>query len=90
MDRSVFSYYQPADTLFAYAKGFLQNNGSQPWMLYLHLMEPHDPYFEHPILTGGVQEYSGVAYGRKEHEHPDPERTADRFEGQCSNISKWC
>lgn len=76
-NRSVYSYYQPADTLFSYAKGFLNNNGSQPWMLYLHLMEPHDPYFEHPVLSGGEQEYSGVAYGRKEHEHPDPNKTAE-------------
>ena len=76
-NRSVYSYYQPADTLFSHAKGFLKNNGSNPWMLYLHLMEPHDPYFEHPILKGGEQEYSGVAYGRKEHEHPDPSKTAE-------------
>ena len=40
-------------------------------------MEPHDPYFEHPILSGGDQEYSGVAYGRKEHEHPEPSKTAE-------------
>jgi arylsulfatase A-like enzyme len=46
-------------------------------MLYLHLMEPHDPYFEHPILKGGKKEYSGIAYGRKEHEHPDPEKTEE-------------
>jgi arylsulfatase A-like enzyme len=32
----------------------------------LHLMEPHDPYFEHP--------YNGVAYGRAEHEVPESDK----------------
>jgi len=70
-NRTVQSYYQPADTLISLSKSFLENNSSDPWMLYLHLMEPHDPYFEHPILKGSGAEYSGLAYGRKEHEHPD-------------------
>jgi arylsulfatase A-like enzyme len=71
-NRSVHTYYQPATTLFSLSESFLENNKDYPWMLYVHLMEPHDPYFAHPVLNGEEGEYSGIAYGRKEHEHPDP------------------
>ncbi|MEC7986629.1 MAG: sulfatase [Myxococcota bacterium] len=70
--RSVYNYYQPATVLFDYAKSFLEKNKNSRWMLYLHLMEPHDPYFAHPVLSGGTEEYSGEAYGRKGNETPDP------------------
>ena len=72
--QNVYAYYQPADILFDHAKDFWKNNGGTPWLLYLHLMEPHDPILH--TLFRGTEEYSGVAYGRKGHENPDPsERT---------------
>ena len=73
--RKVESYYQPANVVFADAQQFITANTDSKWMLYTHLMEPHDPYFEHPIMEGGTADYNGVAYGRAEHEHPDPNDT---------------
>ena len=74
--RIVHNYYQPADVVLGDTKSFIENNKDSRWMIYAHLMEPHDPYFEHPIIDGsGTEEYNGVAYGRAEHEHPDPNDT---------------
>ena len=74
--RTVHNYYQPADVVLSDAKAFISNNAESRWVLYAHLMEPHDPYFEHPIIDGsGSDDYNGVAYGRAEHEHPDPADT---------------
>jgi arylsulfatase A-like enzyme len=71
--RAVETFYQPARTVLADAKGFIEANKDSRWGLFVHLMEPHDPYFEHPVLMGtGDAEYNGVAYGRAEHEKPDP------------------
>ena len=67
--RIVHNYYQPADVVLGDTKTFIENNKDSRWMIYAHLMEPHDPYFEHPIIDGtGTEEYNGVAYGRAEHE----------------------
>ena len=74
--RDVHNYYQPADVVFKDARSFITANNSSRWMLYAHLMEPHDPYFEHPVISGASEaDYNGVAYGRAEHEHPDPNDT---------------
>lgn len=73
--REVHNYYQPADVVFEDVKSFIEANDQSRWMMYAHIMEPHDPYFEHPSLTGSGPEYNGVAYGRAEHEHPDPKDT---------------
>ncbi|TNE86731.1 MAG: hypothetical protein EP330_20725 [Deltaproteobacteria bacterium] len=70
--KHVESFYQPAEVVFADVKTFLEANADGRVALYAHLMEPHDPYFEHPSLAGEGAEYNGVAYGRAEHEHPDP------------------
>ncbi|MBM76225.1 MAG: hypothetical protein CMK59_12550 [Proteobacteria bacterium] len=75
-ERVVEHYYQPASTVFEDSKKFIQANKDSRWMLYAHLMEPHDPYFEHPFLEGtGEAEFNGVAYGRAENENPDPADT---------------
>ncbi len=74
--RIVHNYYQPADVVLDDTKTFIETNKDSRWMIYAHVMEPHDPYFEHPIIDGtGTDEYNGVAYGRAEHENPDPKDT---------------
>jgi arylsulfatase A-like enzyme len=74
--RDVHNYYQPADIVFEDAKSFISANTDSRWLLYTHLMEPHDPYFEHPNINGsGSEEYNGIAYGRAEHERPDVKDT---------------
>jgi arylsulfatase A-like enzyme len=55
-------YYQPADTVLANAKLFIQANQGQRWFTWVHLMEPHDPYFERP--------FNGLGIGRAEMETP--------------------
>jgi len=78
--KHVNSFYQPASTVLADTKAFMDANKGGRWALFTHLMEPHDPYFEHPSLAGSGPEYNGVGYARAEHEHPDPE-LADYLKG---------
>lgn len=69
----VTRFYQPAEVVLADAKGFIEANRGSRWFLGVHLMEPHDPYFEHPYLQGGgPDEFNGVGFARAEVEHPDP------------------
>jgi arylsulfatase A-like enzyme len=63
--KRVEDFYQPANTVLGNAQGFIEANRDANWFLFVHLMEPHDPYFEYPL--------NGKGYGRAEHEHPDPE-----------------
>jgi len=72
-DKVVTHFYQPADHVLGDARQFIQKNEQGRWALFVHLMEPHDPYFEHPSVEGtGVEDYDGVAFARAEYEHPDP------------------
>lgn len=60
--KRVEDYYQPADVVLGNAKRFMSANAAQRWFGFVHLMEPHDPYFERPFTGEGV--------GRAEMEHP--------------------
>ncbi|HMV66912.1 MAG TPA: sulfatase, partial [Myxococcota bacterium] len=72
LGKDVATFYQPADVVLADAKAFLQANKGARTYLGVHLMEPHDPYFEHPYLMGkGDAEFNGVGYARAEHESPE-------------------
>lgn len=62
----VEDFYQPAPTAIAKSQEFVSAQESDRWFLMMHLMEPHDPYFERP--------YNGTAYGRAEHEVPEADR----------------
>jgi len=61
--KDVAEFYQPADVVLANTREFIEAQGDNKWFSFVHLMEPHDPYFEHP--------YNGIGYGRAEHEVPD-------------------
>ncbi len=78
VDRSerVERFYQPARVVFGDALRFVEAHRGKPWSLMAHLMEPHDPYFEHPSirLGEGHPDYNGSAFGRAEVEHPRPEQ----------------
>lgn len=70
--KEVTDFYQPADVVLADAKSFITANKDSRWYLGVHLMEPHDPYFEHPYLEGkGDAKYNGVGFARAEVEKPD-------------------
>ncbi len=62
--RRVEDYYMPAETQLARAEDWVHAQGEDRWFTFVHLMEPHDPWFSHPI--------TGEAYGRAEHPSPDP------------------
>ena len=72
--RRVEDYYQPAESVFVNAKSFVSANreAGNKYLLVVHLMEAHDPYFKHP--------YDGYAVGRAWHPNPDPSE-ADELRG---------
>lgn len=63
--KRVEDYYQPADVVLGNAQSFIGANKAQRWFGFVHLMEPHDPYFERPFTGEGV--------GRAEMESPPAE-----------------
>lgn len=64
----VQEYYQDAATVTAAAKAWLADHPDERFFLFLHYMDPHDPYMEHP--------YSGVGYARASDQNPDPSLAA--------------
>lgn len=69
-------YYQPASAVLGDARRFIDGHRGRRWSLFVHLMEPHDPYFEHPSIAepGSKDDYNGVAFGRAEVERPAPDQ----------------
>lgn len=65
----VESYYAPAEIQLARASEFIAKNLENRFFLFVHLMEPHDPYFAHPV--------TGEAVARAALPSPDPTRTAE-------------
>lgn len=64
-DKKVNHYYQDAKTLNAEVLDWLSKaNDKGRFYMYLHYMEPHDPYFIHP--------YNGVGYARVSMPNPAP------------------
>jgi arylsulfatase A-like enzyme len=57
-------FYQDAAVVNREAMAWLKANRENRFFLFLHYMEPHDPYFEHP--------YSGRGYARASNQNPDP------------------
>jgi arylsulfatase A-like enzyme len=67
--------HQPAPIVLADARAFIEQNRSARWSLLVHLMEPHEPYFEHPYLMGdSTAEYNGIAFGKADDANPDAAR----------------
>ena len=66
--KRIEDYYQPADVVLDNTKTFISANKQQRWFGFVHLMEPHDPYFERPFTGEGV--------GRAEMEFPPKELEA--------------
>jgi arylsulfatase A-like enzyme len=61
----VGDFYQNAETINEVAFDFLDRHSNSRFFLFLHYMDPHDPYFEHP--------YDGTGIARAANQHPDPE-----------------
>jgi len=60
----VGDYYQNAETVNARAFDWLERHADSRFFMFLHYMDPHDPYFRHP--------YDGHAIARVTNDHPDP------------------
>ncbi len=60
----VGDYYQNAETINDVAFDWIDRHQESRFFLFLHYMDPHDPYFEHP--------YDGRAIARVTNDHPDP------------------
>jgi uncharacterized protein (TIRG00374 family) len=60
----VQEYYQDAATVTTAATEWLAAHRGERFFLFLHYMETHDPYMEHP--------YNGVGYARASDQNPDP------------------
>lgn len=61
----VRNYYQPGETVRGEVEGWLANGAERrPFFLFVHFMDPHDPYFVHP--------YNGEGYARVAYPNPSP------------------
>ncbi len=62
----VHNYYAPAETVTADALAWLDGASAKqrPFFLFLHYMDPHDPYFVHP--------FNGEGYARVANPNPQP------------------
>jgi len=60
----VQNFYQEAAVVNSEAMAWLERNKGTRFFLFLHYMDPHDPYFEHP--------YNGRGYARASDQSPDP------------------
>jgi arylsulfatase A-like enzyme len=77
----VENYYQPADVVSKHGLDWLAARDPQrPFFMFLHYMEPHDPYFVHP--------YNGEAYARVANPNPDPS-LADKYRAAYDGAIKF-
>jgi len=60
----VGDFYQSGETVNQVAFDFLDRHVDSRFFLFLHYMDPHDPYFAHP--------YDGTGVARAGNQHPDP------------------
>ncbi len=66
-------YYQDSEVVNEVAFEWLEQRKDERFFLFLHYMDPHDPYFEHP--------YNGNGVARVKMPEPDPE-----LEGELNEL----
>ncbi len=79
----VHNYYQPADVVTAAARGWIdaRRAGEPPFFLFLHYMDPHDPYMVHP--------FNGEGYARVANPNPPADVAAKYralYDGEISYL----
>jgi uncharacterized protein (TIRG00374 family) len=62
-------FYQDSEVVNGVASDWLERHRSSRFFLFLHYMDPHDPYFAHP--------YDGYGIARAANQHPDASRAAE-------------
>ncbi len=78
--KRVEDYYTPAEAQLSRAKAWVSANKAQKNFLFVHLMEPHDPYFTHP--------YDGQGIGRAEFPDPPPD-WSEKLKGLYRGEVQW-
>jgi arylsulfatase A-like enzyme/uncharacterized membrane protein YbhN (UPF0104 family) len=58
-------FYQDSEVVNGVAEGWLDEHADERFFLFLHYMDPHDPYFVHP--------YNGEGVARVSMPEPEPE-----------------
>jgi arylsulfatase A-like enzyme len=53
-----YNYYQDAEVVTAAVAQWVEHNPPLPFFLFIHFMDPHDPYFEIPYNGRGVARVS--------------------------------
>ena len=60
-------FYQDSNVVNETAFDWLERHAADRFFLFLHYMDPHDPYFEHEADGS----YTGIAIARVSNQHPD-------------------
>jgi arylsulfatase A-like enzyme len=79
----VGNFYQEAPVITGRALDWLQANKGTRFFLFLHYMDPHDPYFRHP--------YDGTGYARASDQNPDPSLAStfsDLYDGEVRYLDE--
>ncbi len=77
----VGDFYQDSVRVNEVALDFLERSQQSRFFLFLHYMDPHDPYFAHP--------YDGHAIARVANPHPDPALAAEMqrlYAGEVAHV----
>jgi arylsulfatase A-like enzyme/uncharacterized membrane protein YbhN (UPF0104 family) len=76
-------FYQDSEVVNGVALDWIERVQKERFFLFLHYMDPHDPYFEHP--------YNGVGIARVSMPEPDPEiadRLRDLYRGEIEYLDR--
>jgi arylsulfatase A-like enzyme len=79
--KEVRHYYQDAATVTEAGNAWLDRNRGARFFLFIHYMDPHDPYFRHP--------YDGSAVARVQTPSPDAARArelSDLYDGEVDYL----
>jgi arylsulfatase A-like enzyme len=81
----VRNYYHPAEDVTAEAVRWLEGrgDGASPFFLFLHYMDPHDPYMVHP--------FDGEGYARVANPNPPPavaEKFRQLYDGEVAYLDQ--
>ncbi|MCX6639839.1 MAG: sulfatase [bacterium] len=61
-------FYRSGETVTGYVGDFINREKDKKFFLFVHYMDPHDPYFEHP--------FNGKGFSRAAMPNPDPKFAA--------------
>ncbi|MBU0491143.1 MAG: sulfatase-like hydrolase/transferase [Chloroflexi bacterium] len=74
------TYYQEAEMVNQQVMPWLAANQKQPFFLYVHYMDPHRPYFEHP--------YNGRGEDPRANEPADAPRLSALYDGEVRYLDE--